>query len=268
MQDSRISWTNHTFNPWIGCARVSQGCKHCYAEDFVSNRLRRPDVWGPESERWVTGQANWNKPCTWDRRARRQGVRQRVFCASLADVFELHSALEAPRAALWELIGQTRALDWQLLTKRPQNIRGLLPSEWGDGWPHVWLGTSIEDMKVADRAEVLAAVPARVRFISYEPALGPLDDLPLAGIDWVIYGGESGPNRRPEDKAWARRMRDRCADRGIAFWHKQSSDRHPGQGVELEGQLIHEWPASALPVGQVDPARIEPKGVALVQAHL
>ncbi|MCY4522226.1 MAG: DUF5131 family protein [Caldilineaceae bacterium] len=120
MENSRISWTDHTFNPWIGCMRVSAGCINCYAEDFVVNRLRKPGVWGPESERWVTSRANWAKPRTWDRRARREGVRQRVFCASLADVFELHPALEAPRTALWELIADTPALDWQLLTKRPE----------------------------------------------------------------------------------------------------------------------------------------------------
>ena len=251
MENTRISWTDHTFNPWIGCVRVSAGCVHCYAEDFVVNRLRRPDVWGPESERWVTSRANWAKPRTWDRRARREGVRQRVFCASLADVFELHPALEAPRTALWELIADTPALDWQLLTKQPENIASLLPPDWGDGWPNVWLGASIEDMRVAERAALLAAVPARVRFISYEPALGPLDDLPLAGIDWVIYGAESGPDRRPEDKAWARSMRDRCRAAGIAFWHKQSAHRRPGRGVALDGRRIHEWPASALPLAAV-----------------
>ena len=124
MENTRISWTDHTFNPWIGCMRVSAGCVNCYAEEFVVNRLQRPGVWGPESERWVTGQANWRKPRTWDRRARREGRRQRVFCASLADVFELHPALEGPRTALWELIADTPALDWQLLTKRPRNIAG------------------------------------------------------------------------------------------------------------------------------------------------
>lgn len=247
MQNTRISWADHTFNPWMGCTRVSAGCTHCYAEKFVVKRLGKP-LWGPGSARHVTGAANWAKPRRWHRQAEAAGRRQRVFCASLADVFEDHPDLAAPRARLWDLIAATPALDWQLLTKRPENIAGLLPADWRDGWPHVWLGVSIEDMRVADRAAVLAAVPARVRYLSYEPALGPLDDLSLDGIDWVIYGAESGPHRRPEDKAWARRMRVRCADLGIAFWHKQSSDRYPGQGVELDGQLIHEWPASALPV--------------------
>ena len=247
MQNSRISWTDHSFNPWIGCTKVSQGCRHCYAENFVVNRLRRPDVWGPESERWVTGRKNWAKPRAWNRQARRQGVRQRVFCASFADVFEEHPALDVPRTDLWKLIAETPALDWQLLTKRPENIAGLLPADWGDGWDHVWLGTSIEDMQVAERAAILAAVPARVRFISYEPALGPLDNLPLAGIHWVIYGAESGPDWRPEDKAWARSMRDRCRDAGIAFWHKQSNHLYPGRGERLDGELIREWPMTALP---------------------
>ena len=251
MQDSRISWTNHTFNPWIGCARVSQGCKHCYAENFVVGRLRKPDVWGPESERWVTGARNWNKPRTWNRQALRQGVRQRVFCASLADVFEQHPALDGPRADLWNLIAETPALDWQLLTKRPEHIASLLPADWGDGWDHVWLGVSIEDMQVAERADLLASVPARVRFISYEPALGSLDDLPLTGIHWVIYGAESGPNRRPENKLWARSMRDRCRTEGVSFFHKQSSHVRPGQGQELDGKLIHEWPTTALPPTRV-----------------
>jgi len=111
----------------------------------------------------------------------------------------------------------------------------------------VWLGASIEDMRVAERAAILAAVPARVRFVSYEPALGPLDDMPLTGIDWVIYGGESGPRRRPEDKAWARSMRDRCRAAGIAFWHKQSAHRRPGRGVAL-GWRAHPRMAAQRPV--------------------
>ena len=122
-------------------------------------------------------------------------------------------------------------------------VRAELPADWGDGWPNVWLGTSIEDARVADRARHLTAVPAVVHFISYEPALGPLAHaLDLSDIEWVIYGGESGPGFRVEDKQWARDMHRACSDAGVAFFHKQSSGYRTELGIELDGKVVREYP--------------------------
>jgi protein gp37 len=241
--NSIIAWTNHTLNPWMGCMKVSDGCKHCYADTLVTNRMGLK-LWGPASTttRQVTSNAIWRKPITWNREAALRDEETFVFCASLCDVFEDHPIAEATRPRLWDLIRSTPSLTWQLLTKRPERIAQCLPADWGEGWPHVWLGTSIEDMRVAERADALRTVPAVVRFISYEPALGPLDDLALDGIDWVIYGGESGPGYRPHDLAWPRVMRDRCDALGVAFFFKQSAAARTEMGIRLDGELIRLWP--------------------------
>jgi len=239
-----IAWTDHTFNPWMGCAKVSDGCKHCYAETLTRNRMGL-SLWGVNGRRQVTSAANWQKPRRWNREAEREGVRARVFCASLCDIFEDHPTADETCPRLWELIRACRALDWQLLTKRPERIAQCLPSDWGDGWSHVWLGTSVEDARVIDRIDHLRTVPAVVRFISYEPALGPLATAPgfsLEGIHWVIYGGESGPGWRPEDKQWARDMWQCCRQAGAAFFHKQGAGYRTELGIELDGQIVREWP--------------------------
>lgn len=243
-EQTNIAWTDHTFNPWMGCVKVSAGCKHCYAETLITGRMGL-NVWGGNAPRQVT-KGPWVDVMKWDRKAEMDGVRRRVFCGSLCDVFEDHPDANAVRSKLWTLIALCKNLDWQLLTKRPENIVRMLPDDWDAGWPHVWLGTSIEDMRVAERADILRAIPAPVRFISYEPALGPLNDIDLSGIHWVIYGGESGPNRRPEDKQWARDMRDKCAAAGVAFFHKQSAGLHSGTGMLLDGKVIQEFPHASV----------------------
>lgn len=244
-----IAWTDHTFNPWIGCVKVSQGCKHCYAETLVRDRLRRPGLWGPASthSRAQTTPSLWRKPLAWNAAARKEGRRHRVFAGSLCDVFEAHPDLEGPRRDLWALIRRTPFLDWQLLTKRPEHIRACLPSDWSNGWRNVWLGTSIEDDRVAVRANLLRDVPAVVHFISYEPALGPLERTSLEHIEWVIYGGESGPNYRDHDVQWARDIRSRCARSGAAFFFKQSAAPRTEMGIHLDGELVRNYPAPTLP---------------------
>jgi protein gp37 len=240
-EETLIAWTDHTFNPWMGCIKVSAGCANCYAERLTRDRMSLR-LWGPGSERQVT-KTPWKNVRTWNNAAKRDGVRRRVFCASLCDVFEDHPTADATRPILWDLIRECTSLDWQLLTKRPQRIADNLPPDWGpEGWPHVWLGTSVEDMRVADRVDHLRHIPAVVRFISYEPALGPLDDLDISGIDWIIYGGESGPGYRKEDKAWARAMHVKCSEAGVAFFHKQSSGIRTEMGIELDGQIVREYP--------------------------
>lgn len=241
--ETLIAWTDHTFNPWMGCTKVSDGCKNCYAETLTKNRMGL-DVWGPRATRQVT-KGPWDNVLAWNRAAERDGVIRRVFCASLCDVFEDHPIANATLPRVWRLIRQCQSLQFQLLTKRPERIADNLPDDWGsrgDGWPNVWLGTSIEDMRVAARADHLRSIPATVRFISYEPALGPLNDLDLTGIDWIIYGGESGPGYRPEDKQWARDMREKCITAGVAFFHKQSAAIRTEMGIELDGRIIREYP--------------------------
>lgn len=259
-ENTHIEWTDHTFNPWEGCQKVAPECDNCYAETR-NNRFHGGANWGPKAPRRRTSDQNWNKPRKWNRQAdaffAEHGRRQRVFCASLADVFD-NAVDPAWRADLFDLIRECDGLDWLLLTKRPQNIANMLPDDWGTGWPHVWLGTSAGTQKTADtNIPHLLATPAAVRFVSAEPLLervdftnlrdngyssidalreypafqahddwgdeaedmGPFADQPA--IDWVICGGESGPNARPMHPDWARSLRDQCQSAGTAFFFKQ-----------------------------------------------
>lgn len=247
-----ISWCDKTFNAWLGCQKVSAGCDLCYAETLTRNRMGLR-VWGQDADRRVTSAAYWRAPLKWNREAAGAGLRQRVFCGSMMDWAEQHPVAQDTRPHLWLLIRATPWLDWLMLTKRPGRIPRCLPPDWGEGYPNVWLGTSIENAEVAFRADHLRAVPAAIRFISYEPALGPLDDLDLAGIDWLIYGGESGSGFRPEGtpedpKAWAHAIRHRCADAGTVFFHKQSAAFRNETGAELDGELLQAWPRGREPL--------------------
>lgn len=235
-----IAWTDHTFNPWMGCTKVSAGCKNCYAATLTKNRMGL-DLWGDKAPRQVT-KAPWQNVMKWNRDAKRDGVVRRCFTASLCDVFEDHPVPNMTRPKVWDVIRRCQHLDFQVLTKRPERIAECLPDDWDEGWPNVWLGTSIEDMRVAERADYLRDIPASVRFISYEPALGPLNDLDISGFDWIIYGGESGPGHRPENKQWARDMHAKCSDNGSAFFHKQSAGYRTELGIELDGRIVREYP--------------------------
>jgi len=146
-KDSPIEWTHHTFNPWWGCIRVSQGCKHCYADTWA--KRFGDDLWSARSERKFFGDAHWREPLKWEREASQSGVRRRVFCASMGDVFENRPELDAHRARLWQLIECTPSLDWLLLTKRIENVRTMAP--WTHSWPaNVWLGATMENQTAAD----------------------------------------------------------------------------------------------------------------------
>ena len=218
-KDSRIEWTHHTFNPWWGCVKVSPACKHCYAESWA--RRFGMDLWGKSGPRRPVGDDYWRQPAKWNKEAQRSGERRRVFCASMADVFEGRADLHHWRERLWPLIEATPNLDWLLLTKRPQNVGRMVP--WSTTWPaNVWLGTTAENQKYADsRVPRLLATSARVHFISSEPLLGRVSFSKWKGIDWVIAGGESGHGARPTDPAWVRSLRDECKQGGIAFHFKQ-----------------------------------------------
>jgi protein gp37 len=265
-ENSAIEWTDHTFNPWIGCQRVSPGCDHCYAERLATARLRV--AWGPGAERRRTVPSTWRQPLAWNRKAEREGKRARVFCASLADVFD--NAVPAEwRLDLWELIFETLHLDWLLLTKRPQNMRDMLPWKgWEKPWPNVWLGTTAENQAEANRRiPHLLEVPAYLHFLSCEPLIGPLDLTriehhargapacffnPLAGrgvsmgstwtyprLGWVIAGGESGHDARPAGRDWLRVVRDQCAWAGVPFFFKKWGEwapvATPSEGTHFEG---------------------------------
>ena len=250
--ETTISWTDHTFNIVWGCEKVSPACDNCYAEVFA-HRMGL-DIWDdqrPQSAtkgktqtpRRVFGVKHWNEPLKWHRKAIKEKKRHRVFCGSMCDIFENHPQVIGELAKLWPLIRATPMLDWQLLTKRPHRIKQSLPPDWGPtGYENVWLGTTIESNEYAHRAKRLIENPAPVHFISYEPALGPLDTLDLTDIEWVIYGGESGAHRRPEDLQWARDMEKRCTQAGVAFWFKQSSGLKSGTNPTLDGVQHHRFP--------------------------
>lgn len=257
-ENTKIEWCDHTFNPWEGCQKVGPGCDHCYAEARNARFAGGTAInWGPGAPRRRTSAANWNLPKRWNAHASafmaQHGRRQRVFCASLADVFD--NAVDPQwREDLWQLIQDTPNLDWLLLTKRIGNVFKMLPDGWAfqmAPWPNVWLGATIVNQAEADRdIPKLLAVPAARRFLSMEPLLGPVDltsievfggdaeIYPLKGttdcvddegapthdvpaLDWVIVGGESGPGARPMHPDWARSLRDQCVAAGVPFLFKQ-----------------------------------------------
>jgi len=224
-KDSSIEWTDHTFNPWWGCSKVSPGCEHCYAETWAKRVGAK--VWGTESDRRFFKDNHWAEPLKWNEDAKSLRQRPRVFCASMADVFEDRADLNPWREKLWYLIAETENLDWLLLTKRPQNIGKMV--KWSNVWPkNVWLGTTVEDqVRAKERLPHLLKHNAARRFLSCEPLIGSVDLRPWIGakdlfsIDWVIAGGESGGHARPMLPSWARTLRDQCKDAKIPFHFKQ-----------------------------------------------
>ncbi len=237
-ENSSIGWTDHTFNPWIGCQKISPACDNCYAETW-DNRFNG-GRWGTHAVRTRTSQANWRKPYKWHRAAGDAGESVRVFCASLADVFDNDSSIpKLWRDDLWRMIEDTYWLDWLLLTKRPQNIMKAIGNrlgEEGHDFSNAWFGITSENQKELDRRwHHLALVMADIRvntpvsFISAEPLLEQIN-IPN-DVGWVIAGCESGPNARQSDPDWFRSLRDQCADRDIPFFLKQ---------VMIDGKLVTE----------------------------
>lgn len=275
--ETTISWTEKTWNPWIGCTAVSPACAGCYAaarakrygEDFAVRRR--------------TSAHNWHEPMRWNRQADAEGRRFRVFCASLADVFD-NQVDPGWRRDFWQVVLECQHLDWQLLTKRPMNIADMLPDWWGNGPDHVWLGTTVEDMKTAaQRLPHLISIPAKVRFVSAEPMLERVDldrvrlregltlnaltgyytppqgigikgyaqlmqqvPEPIGGkVHWVIAGGESGPGARTMMRSWDEGLRLQCRTHGVAYWRKQlGSKPDPAWRIKLTGKADKpaEWP--------------------------
>lgn len=263
MAESKIEWTDYTFNPWWGCVEVSPACDHCYARTFAK-RVGQ-NVWGKDESRRHFGPDYWSKPVAWNAKAAKDGVRRRVFSGSMCDVMEDRPDLRPSRAALYDLIERTPNLDWLLLSKRPQNFRRFLPASWLESpRPNVWLMTTVESADYLWRVKELVNTPAAIRGLSVEPLLGPIsfrwaawDDhspnskrakqLPdverggktLAGcvdeldglrmLDWVIVGGESGAHSRPMNPSWALTIRDQCKQAGVAFLFKQWGEYKPAR---------------------------------------
>lgn len=230
---STIEWTEATWNPVTGCDKVSPGCAHCYAEAFAE-RWRgvsgHPYEQGFDLRMWPQ---RLDQPLRWKRS-------RMIFVNSMSDLF--HERI--PASFIAEVFTSMLEAYWhtfQILTKRPERLvelADLLP------WPpNVWMGVSIENRRFVHRADLLRQVDAAVRFISAEPLLGPLEGLDLAGIQWLIAGGESGFRYRPVQGDWIRSLRDHCADEEVAFFFKQWGGRNPKTGGrELDGRTHDEWP--------------------------
>ena len=253
MKASIIAWTDNTFNAWMGCTKVSAGCANCYAETLTKNRMGL-NLWGANATRQITKQP-WKDVLSWQTKAQKgvpgvlgEGKPQLVFTGSLMDWAEDRADLVSARNQMWDVIKKCDHLHFQMLTKRPENIVKFLPKDWGsEGYPNVWLGTSVEDMRVSGRVDILIEIPAVVRFISYEPALGSLNDLDFKGIDWVIFGGESGSGFRRANLDWAREMKAKCENDDVAYFFKQSSAFRTEQGIELDGEIVRKFPTPRTP---------------------
>lgn len=254
-KNSGISWTHHTFNPWWGCEKLTEGCAHCYAEGV--DRRFGGSHWGKDSQRRFFGDDHWSEPLKWNEAARKAGERHRVFCASMGDVFEDREDLDEWRERLWALIEVTPNLDWLLLTKRPENA--IQMAKWQDGdWPeNVWVGVTVENQRNAWRVGELIKIPCSIRFISCEPLLGPVD---LSAywksgdasnwVDWVIVGGESGQSARRMEREWMMDLFEQCGISNTPFFFKQwgSFDQDGKKGTAkangclIDGQTIQNIP--------------------------
>ena len=284
-ENTNIEWCDHTFNPWIGCAKVSPGCAHCYAETQDKFRSWTPQGWGAGNPRVRTSEANWRLPLKWNRAndcgvhfgrqdMQNQFRRPRVFCASLADWLDDEVPVEW-LVNLLETIHATPHLDWLLLTKRPQNFRSRMDGAFQFGeltcerhvefinalgawtqaerqhaipWNNVWIGATVEDRaRATPRIAELLKIPARIRFLSCEPLLEPLDiQFQISKfkpkVHWVICGGESGSGARPFHADWARSLRDQCRAAGVPFFMKQmGGTRKPFASIP-EDLMIREFP--------------------------
>lgn len=244
-KETGISWTGATWNPHQGCIKISPGCKNCY----MYTMFERFGKSGRNIHR--SADATFYAPLKW----KEPGM---VFTCSLSDFF-IEEA-DAWRDEEWDVIRRTPHLTYQILTKRPERIAAHLPSDWGEGYPNVWLGVSAENQEYADeRIPKLLSVPAAIYFVSYEPALGPVslkwawvskgkplgggpmvnllepwaEPTPMPGLDWIICGGESGPNRREFKQEWAEHIMQQCEAAGIAFFMKQMSAITPTKAKEL-----------------------------------
>lgn len=240
-ENSKISWTDHTFNPWWGCLKVAPGCDNCYAEKL--DKRIGGDFWREKPKR--TSEANWKKVLKWHKQAVAENKRYKVFCGSMMDWCD-KNAPEGALNDLWDLIRATPMIDWLLLTKRASRIKQSLPEDWDSGYNNVWLGITVENMEHGyKRIEAFKNIPAVVKFVSAEPLLEHLHYINLFGIDWVICGGESGPNFRPFRVEWAEDLYLECQrlDVNIPFFFKQ----HGGNTKDKGGCLLNGFECKEYP---------------------
>lgn len=239
---TKIGWCHYTMNFWWGCTRVSTECKRCYIEGIMKRAgIRRP-FGGPIRTK------NWRAPIKWNERALKNQEKYRVFTCSMSDFF--HQGADEWRSEAWRIIRECQSLNWLILTKRADRILTQLPDDWGDGYPNVWLGTTIGHPSMLSRLDVLAEVPARIKFVSAEPLLAPIAfGNRLTEVDWVITGCEqAGRNkRRPMDIDWVRDIDRQCRRAGIPHFFKQyyrSDNRgRPQTDGMLDGECRQAWPA-------------------------
>ena len=277
MRNTNIEWCHHTVNFWWGCVKVSLACLHCYAETLAKLFSRGKASWGSNGLRWIRTVAALRELRKLDKDARKRGVVERVFINSMSDTFEDRRDLDEARDALFFFGAGLTNLQLLLLTKRPENIRRMVPPSWLEpgGWPaRFWIGTTVENQATAnERIPILLDVPARVRFLSMEPLLGPVDlrrielpgyqeslatynclngnyradgmNEPAGGgqtVHWVIVGGESGAGARPIYPLWAADLRDQCARADVPYFFKQWGEFLPAD-LALARQLpgAHEY---------------------------
>lgn len=239
-----IEWTDATWNPMTGCTKISAGCDHCYAHTVAHTKTREVYLRQPPVKDTAANRADPFAPRFWEERLnqpRRWREPRRIFVNSMSDVFHAQFSVDQIRQ-VFDVMADCPQHQFQVLTKRPERALRLasrLP------WPeNVWVGVSVEDTRVAKRVDVLRQIPAAIRFLSCEPLLGPLDDLDLSDIHWVIGGGESGIGARPCDPAWAEGLLDLCESAGVAFFWKQWGGRTPkAGGRELRGREWSAYPA-------------------------
>lgn len=253
-QRTTIEWTEATWNPVIGCSKISEGCLHCYAER-MANRLaamaRADQRVGRNSGKKaaycsiVDSNGHWNGQVYLNERALQEPFRWRssrmVFVDSMGDLFHESVPLEFVQR-VFAVMNDCEQHAFQILTKRPERAMGFSGELF---WtPNIWMGATVENAKLASpRAKYLLGTGAKVKFLSVEPLLGPIPRLPLTGIDWIIVGGESGPGARPMLPKWVRQIRDRCTSKGVPFFFKQwGGVQKKANGKILDGRIWDEMP--------------------------
>jgi protein gp37 len=257
MENSNIGWCHHTQNFWLGCDKIAPECAHCYIDRILRRQGREP--WG---QLYLT--KTWNNPAKWQRQGEKEDVCFRVFTNSLSDFF--HADADAWRSEAWDVIRDTPRCIYLILTKRPELIAKRLPTDWGEGWPNVWLGVSTGCRMTLNKMDSLRKIPVHpqaVRFVSCEPLLEDISEqINLDGFRWVITGGESGggpeylwdangnwreefntSGRRTMQHDWAHNLRVKTEAAGIPFFFKQVTAFRSGQGENALGQRYQEFPA-------------------------
>lgn len=233
-KNTKIEWTNSSWNPWHGCKKVSSGCKNCYM-------YRGKKRFGNNPGEILRSKTTFDDPIKWTEP-------RLIFACSWSDWF-IEEA-DNWRDEAWDIIRNTPRHTYQILTKRPERIKKHLPPKWGDGWDNVWLGVSIENQDYLYRKDILVDIPANIRFLSLEPLLGPIMFHRLDSIHWVITGGESGPNARKMKKNWVTDIQKQCNIADIPFFHKQNGGNRKIEGAwggrKVHGHTWNEMPSSAL----------------------